>query len=419
MKYMGISIIGQSDRANRVHKYFNSSLLYETDSAIDLNSQEVINKTAFCFICTPACFFANGEIDISNLENFLEWIEAEIIIINTLVPPRTTEYFNEKYKKNVVFLSDDHHFSFPFLCGGNEKDTKKIEDLFLQEFGNKLKFHCISSVTAELFAFSTNIWTLIQRTISNEFQSIADVTGANFDIVQKLWAQYVSQFSSTHFVQGNLFDPLESKGANELSALIFYAEKYDLTSYFLDGLNRARSFYQRKNQEKLLCDSQTNPKTNLKDKEKISPKDKEKEVIKFYQVDHLYGYFSNFSKHPIFLKNKIWMTSEHYYQAQKYENTPNEEKIRRSSSPVKAARLGKKNLLLVRKDWDDVKDKVMFQVLYAKFTQHPELNEKLLETYPSILIEHTRNDHYWGDGGDGSGKNKLGLILMEVRNQLR
>jgi hypothetical protein len=28
-------------------------------------------------------------------------------------------------------------------------------------------------------------------------------------------------------------------------------------------------------------------------------------------------------------------------------------------------------------------------------------------------------DSYWGDGGDGSGKNMLGKILMRVRDELR
>ena len=35
------------------------------------------------------------------------------------------------------------------------------------------------------------------------------------------------------------------------------------------------------------------------------------------------------------------------------------------------------------------------------------------------FVEHTENDSYWGDGGDGSGKNMLGQILMDVRELLR
>ncbi len=34
------------------------------------------------------------------------------------------------------------------------------------------------------------------------------------------------------------------------------------------------------------------------------------------------------------------------------------------------------------------------------------------------LVEHTNNDVFWGDGGDGSGHNMLGRLLMELRAEL-
>jgi len=61
----------------------------------------------------------------------------------------------------------------------------------------------------------------------------------------------------------------------------------------------------------------------------------------------------------------------------------------------------------------------MREVVFAKFTQHKDIQKALLETGDAILIEHTTNDYYWGDGGNGSGKNKLGLTLMSVREELR
>ena len=50
-----------------------------------------------------------------------------------------------------------------------------------------------------------------------------------------------------------------------------------------------------------------------------------------------------------------------------------------------------------------------------KFRQNPEILEELIATSDAKLIEHTPNDHYWADGGDGSSKNMLGKILMETR----
>ena len=53
--------------------------------------------------------------------------------------------------------------------------------------------------------------------------------------------------------------------------------------------------------------------------------------------------------------------------------------------------------------------------LLLKFTQNPHLKEILLSTGNRSLVEHTEKDKYWGDGGDGSGKNRMGILLMEVR----
>lgn len=55
----------------------------------------------------------------------------------------------------------------------------------------------------------------------------------------------------------------------------------------------------------------------------------------------------------------------------------------------------------------------------AKYTQHQRLAELLLSTGNRVLLEHTENDHYWGDGKDGTGLNVLGKMLMSLRGQLR
>ncbi len=61
----------------------------------------------------------------------------------------------------------------------------------------------------------------------------------------------------------------------------------------------------------------------------------------------------------------------------------------------------------------------MFKAVRAKFTQHPDLRARLLATGNAELVEHTKNDAYWGDGGDGTGENMLGKILMKVREELQ
>jgi ribA/ribD-fused uncharacterized protein len=185
-------------------------------------------------------------------------------------------------------------------------------------------------------------------------------------------------------------------------AIVSLTEEKNVPSFFFEGLNRANTFNLRKNLANRL-------------KEELSSDLKE---VRFYQIDMPYGCFSNYSKHPVFLKEKIWPTSEHYYQAQKFSGTPLEERIRLASSPVNASKIGRCHPT-VRSGWESEKKGVMRDVIYAKFTQHPDLKQILLSTGNATIIEDSSDDYYWGDGSNGTGQNMLGQLLMTLRSELR
>ena len=138
------------------------------------------------------------------------------------------------------------------------------------------------------------------------------------------------------------------------------------------------------------------------------------DVINFYSVSDEFGCFSNFAPYPISLGGKAWPTSEQYFQGQKFEDEQHREAIRKAKSPMIAARMGRDRKKRLRRDWESVKVSIMTEAVRAKFTQHEDIRAMLLSTGEAKLVEHTENDSYWGDGGDGSGKNMLGQILMRI-----
>ncbi len=144
-----------------------------------------------------------------------------------------------------------------------------------------------------------------------------------------------------------------------------------------------------------------------------------RETIAFYSVNDEYGAFSNFALYEVRLRGKTWPTTEHFFQAMKFEDRKDQEEIRRANSPMLAASMGRDRKRKLRRDWERVKVGVMREAVEAKFRQHDELRAMLLGTGDAKLVEHTDNDDFWGDGGDGSGKNELGRILMAVRAALR
>lgn len=133
-----------------------------------------------------------------------------------------------------------------------------------------------------------------------------------------------------------------------------------------------------------------------------------------------YAFLSNFYFSPMIIDNVVYTTNEHFFQAMKSLNPKERQAIVLAPTPGKAKRLGRK--VSLRKDWEDIKEEIMLTGLRHKFS-NPELRKKLLATGNEELIEGTTwHDNYWGicdcEVCGGQGKNRLGKLLMQVREEL-
>ncbi len=141
--------------------------------------------------------------------------------------------------------------------------------------------------------------------------------------------------------------------------------------------------------------------------------------IHFYNFGEPYYEFTNFymGNEDIIIDGQPWRTSEHYFQAQKFIGTPYVEGIRDLYRPREAFEFSRRPEVARwrRKDWEKVKQDIMYKALLAKFSQNPDLRKKLVGTGSRELVEHSPHDSYWGDGPNGRGKNHLGGLLMKIR----
>jgi N-glycosidase YbiA len=143
------------------------------------------------------------------------------------------------------------------------------------------------------------------------------------------------------------------------------------------------------------------------------------DTVYFYSQVDAYAEFSNFAPFGVGIDGVWWPTVEHYFQAQKFHDPDYREKIRRANRPKDAKALGMTRQLPLRPDWDDVKDGIMLGAVRTKFRTHEKLARLLLSTGERMIVENAPMDAYWGCGPDGKGLNKLGKILMSVREELR
>ena len=141
-------------------------------------------------------------------------------------------------------------------------------------------------------------------------------------------------------------------------------------------------------------------------------------TIYFNDNSEPYSCFYNFSPHPFHLDERKWMTLEHYFQAQKFANTVYYDKIFSAKTAKEAHSLGRSRKAPLRQDWESVKDDIMRRALRAKFTQNEEIRNELLATNGQLIVHKTSFENYWGCGQDNTGQNRLGKLLVELRNEL-
>jgi len=128
-----------------------------------------------------------------------------------------------------------------------------------------------------------------------------------------------------------------------------------------------------------------------------------------------YFFLSNFAFCKIKLNGLLFNSVETAFQAAKTKDLETM-KTFCTLTPSQAKQKGRH--IKLRSDWEEIKCSVMYSLLKQKFSQQP-FKELLIDT-GNI---HIQEDNYWGDTFwgvcNGQGKNKLGELLMKIREELK
>lgn len=127
-----------------------------------------------------------------------------------------------------------------------------------------------------------------------------------------------------------------------------------------------------------------------------------------------YYFLSNFYPCKFEWEGRMWRSVEHAFQAAKTSHPYTRDAIQATKTAVEARVMGH-NVRPLPFDWEDRKVAIMTELLKAKFSQNPNLQNRLEKTKNKLLAEMTINDPYWNVTPSG-GKNVLGKTLMGIRD---
>jgi ribA/ribD-fused uncharacterized protein len=132
-----------------------------------------------------------------------------------------------------------------------------------------------------------------------------------------------------------------------------------------------------------------------------------------------YAFLSNMYKCLVLYEDHLFGASEIAYVYMKCADPEQRHQVTLIKDPYEAKRFGgPSGTLILRYDWEEIKVKIMHDIVREKFKQNANLLKRLLMIAGDIVEENWWHDTFWGVC-KGVGQNHLGNIHMLVREELR
>jgi ribA/ribD-fused uncharacterized protein len=137
-----------------------------------------------------------------------------------------------------------------------------------------------------------------------------------------------------------------------------------------------------------------------------------------YFFETAYSPLCSWSAHSVYVWGRRFPTVEHAYHWRKHRDTAPDvaELIAAAHSPWMALQIEHWNKHLRTPEWGDIKVGMMRELLQAKSAQNEDVRQCLRRSGNKRLVENSPWDDFWGCGADGTGRNMLGELWMEIRS---
>lgn len=145
------------------------------------------------------------------------------------------------------------------------------------------------------------------------------------------------------------------------------------------------------------------------------------------------GPCSQWSRHPILIDGTIYNCNEQFMMAEKatlFGDLDACSAIMATKEPANQKAIGRRVNRFDHSEWQKIARVVVYRANLAKFSQHADLGQWLMNTGDKVIVEASPEDSIWGIGLHESdnaawdtetwrGLNWLGIAIMQVRADLR
>lgn len=190
---VGRSMVEMFGRAHDVSIY---------DKKMQLDKSAVLGVD-LAVVCVPTPQKPSGSADVSAVEEVVGWLDADLILIKSTVPPGTVDRLVRETGKSICFSPEyigeprnfvqpwmypdpDHSYMHDWVIVGGER-ASEVLDFFLPILSTDASFIACRAVEAELTKYMENTWLATKVTFCNEWARIAEVFGVDYKTLRELW----------------------------------------------------------------------------------------------------------------------------------------------------------------------------------------------------------------------------------------
>ncbi len=201
-----IAIVGYGVVGRAYHKVFPEAIVY--DPYVDEGQNTTKEQVNECDVALVAVFTPHnedGSLDISIVEEVINWIECPLIIIKSALQPGTTDYLVEKTGKRIAvsveYVGEGnypvHFWKYPhqedprmhqmLVVGGTDDVAEEAAQVLWHRLSPDIKIHKVSALEAEIVKLIENSYGALKVTFANTFLSLAEKSGTSFIRLHQAW----------------------------------------------------------------------------------------------------------------------------------------------------------------------------------------------------------------------------------------
>jgi UDPglucose 6-dehydrogenase len=205
-----VCVIGYGYVGKSVFNFFKDhfeTFFYDPNNELS-STKEECNKCDLAVVCVPTPMAEDYSVDLSIVNNTIDWLNTPLILIKSTIPPTTTAGLISRTGKNIAFSPEfigegkyvvqwwkDKGYPHPTdmkyhdfqIFGGNRETTKGILEFFKKVLGPEAKYIQTDSTTAEVCKYMENSWGYTKVMFCNEFRDIAETFGVDYNELRELW----------------------------------------------------------------------------------------------------------------------------------------------------------------------------------------------------------------------------------------